>query len=142
MTYATTEQLAERYGAAMLVQLTDRSEVPTGAIDREVVARALADADAEIDGFLAKRYRLPLGVTPALVGDLALAIAIYKLHRYEPDAKIVRDAADARATLRRIATGEVMLDVAGVEPATSGAGGVVAGDRPRDLTPANLRAFI
>lgn len=142
MTYATPEQLIERFGERLLVELSDRGEVATGQIDQAAVARALADTDAQIDASLARRYRLPLSQTPAFVVDLALSIAIYKLHRFDPPTKIVDDHKQALATLRQLASGEVMLDVAGVEPATSGAGGVVAGDRPRDLTPANMRGFI
>ncbi|MES2754883.1 MAG: DUF1320 domain-containing protein [Pseudomonadota bacterium] len=142
MTYATTEQLIERFGESMLVQLTDREAFPTGEIAADVVARALAGTDAEINGSLAKRYRLPLAAVPELVIELAIAIAIYKLHRFAPDPKIEKDYERALAKLRQIAIGDVLLDVAGVEPTTSGAGGVVASDRPRDMTPGNLAGFI
>ena len=142
MTYATQAQLIERFGEQMLVELSDRGDVATGAIDAGMVARALTDTDAQIDASLAKRYRLPLAATPALVVDLALNIAIYKLHRFDAPAKIDADYKQALAMLRQLAIGEQTLDVAGIEPQTSGAGGVVASDRPRDLTPTNLHGFI
>ena len=80
MSCATLQQLTDRYGARMLVAITDRAESPTGLVDPEVVARTLADTDAMIDGYLAVRYRLPLASVPALVTDLAQMIAIWKLH--------------------------------------------------------------
>lgn len=142
MTYATQDQLVERFGERMLVELSDRGDVATGAIDAGMVARALADTDAAINAALAKRYRLPMATTPSLVVDLALTIAIYKLHRFDAPTKIADDYKQALATLRQLGTGEQQLDVEGVEPATSGAGGVVTSDRPRDLTPGNLTGFI
>ena len=143
MSYATLEQLTDRFGEQLLVQLTDRAQPATGAIDETIVDRALADADAVIDGYLAGRYRLPIETdTPALLIDLALVIAIYKLHPYGTDEKIVRDYDQALKTLRDISSGAIRLAVAGVEAATSGAEGVQASDRPRDLTPDNLKGFI
>ena len=142
MSYASQEQLEDRFGERLLIQLTDRSTVPTGVIDPAVVARALADTDAVIDGYLAGRYALPLAETPPLLADLAQAIAIYKLHPFAPDAKIEQDYKDAIATLNRIATGTVRLELAGVEPESSGAAGVETIDRERPLTPENLKGFI
>ena len=55
MTYATLDQLTDRYTERLLRQLTDRAAPPAGAIDAEVVDRALADTDAVIDGYLAGR---------------------------------------------------------------------------------------
>lgn len=142
MTYATLDHLIERFGERMLVQLTDRGSPATGEVDGDVVAAQLANADAVIDGFLLGRYALPLADTPPLLVDLAQAIAIYKLHPFDTDEKIRRDYADALATLDRIAAGKVRLPVAGVEPPSSGASGVQAIDRERDMTPENLRGFI
>lgn len=142
MTYATLAGLSDRYGADVLVQITDRATPPAGAIDQGVVDRALADTDAVIDAALAVRYRLPLATVPAMVADLALAIAIYKLHRFTPEEKIGKDYDQALKDLRELATGAKKLDVAGIEPTSSGAGGVVAIDRERPLTPETMTGFI
>ena len=142
MTYTTLQQLIDRFGEATLIQITDRADPPAGAIGMAVVARALTDTDAVINGSLAKRYRLPLAAVPDLVADIALSIAIYKLHVFSPEPKIKDDYDQALKTLRHIATGDQVLELAGLEPETSGASGVIASDRPRDLTPANLHGFI
>lgn len=142
MTYCTLDQLTERYGEKMLRQLTDRATPPAGAIDAAVVDRALADTDASIDGYLAGRYQLPLGATPALLADLAQTIAIYKLHGQTVAQKVADDYAQALKMLGLIAAGVVRLGVAGIEPPASGASGVRTNDRERDITPDNLRGFI
>lgn len=142
MTYATLPQLTERYGEAMLVQLTDRETPPAGAIDTGVVDRALADTDAMIDGYLAGRYALPLASTPALVADLALTIAIYKLHREVATDMIVRNYDSAVAQLKLIGSGVIRLSVAGAEPASSGSSGVRTNDRQRPLDECSLKGFV
>jgi phage gp36-like protein len=142
MTYATQQQLVDRYGEDMLRKITDRAKPPAGAIDAAVVARALADTDAVIDGYLLGRYQLPLATTPALLAELASTIAIYKLHGSTAAEKIADDYNAALRTLREIGQGIVRLGVAGIEPAASGTEGVRVIDRERDLTPDNLKGFI
>lgn len=142
MPYTSLDRLARRFGSTMLVQLTDRGEVATGVVDVAIVDQALADTDAVINASIGKRYLLPMAEVPALVADLALSIAIYKLHVTMPDEKIERDYDQAMKDLGALASGAKMLDVAGIEPATSGAGGVVTSDRPRMFTNESLRGFI
>lgn len=142
MTYCTLQQLTDRFGEKMLRQLTDRATPAAGAIDEAVVDRALADADATINGYLAGRYKLPLEETPALVADIAQSITIYKLHGSVVAEKIDTDYQDAIRRLREIASGVVRLDVAGVEPASSGTEGVRVTDREREMTPENLKGFM
>ena len=142
MGYATQSDLVERYGVSMLVDLTDRADPPAGDIDPGVVARALADTDALIDGYLAGRYVLPLPSMPAQLRDLAMTIAVYKLHRDAVSDKVRQDYVDAVKMLTLIAGGSVRLSVAGAEPAGSGASGVRVSDRARQLTPATMKGFI
>ncbi len=142
MTYATLDQLTTRFGEVMLLQLTDRASPPAGAIDEDVVAQALSETDAAIDGYLAGRYALPLAVTPALLVPIALAIAIYRLHPYSPEDKITADYKAAIADLDRIAKGTIRLPVAGLEPQGAASSGVVTIDRERDFTPENMRGLI
>lgn len=141
MSYASLDELTARYGESFLVDLTDRG-APPGAIDESAVDRALADADALIDGYLKGRYALPLSVTPPLIIDLALKIAIYNLHRSAVADKIAADYAAALKTLAGIGSGLIRLDVAGAEPASSGATGVKTNDRCPDMTPCNLKGYI
>lgn len=142
MTYATQANLTERFGEAMLIALTDRAVVATGLVDATVIARALTDTDSLIDGYLATRYILPLFEVPPLVLDLALQIAIYKLHINAPDEKISEDYKTALKMLEKIGNGAMRIQAAGIEPATSGAQGVQIVDRERPFTAANMKGFI
>jgi len=140
--YASLALLTERYGNRMLLDLTDRATPPAGVIDSDVVVRALADADAVIDGYLGARYALPLDSVPPLVTSIALEIAIYKLHRFTPEDKIAAEYKAAIDTLRDIAKGTVRLPAAGIEPAASGSEGVMVTDRARPFTEDNLRGLV
>lgn len=142
MSYASLAQLSDRYGERLLIQVTDRADPPSGVIDEDVVDRALADTDATIDGYLAGRYALPLDGVPPLLADLAQAIAIYKLHPFQPDPKIEQDYKDAIQSLDRIASGKIRLQAAGAEPESSGSAGVEVVDRDRPFTADNMRGFI
>lgn len=142
MAYTTLAELTDRYGEDLLVSLTDRGEVATGLIDQDVVDRAVADADAEIDGYLKGKYRLPLDTTPPLVSALSRLIAIWNLHTFDAPEKIERDYKEAVNKLKDIARGLIVLDVAGVEPQTSGSSSVQVTDRERPLTAENMKGWI
>lgn len=142
MPYCNLQQLTDRYGEAMLVDLSDRGTPPAGAIVTAVIDRAIADADALIDGYLAGRYVLPLESVPSLVTDLSLRISIYKLHREVAADKIKQDHDLALSELKMIANGGIRLSVAGVEPAASGTSGVRTNDRQRPLTEDTMKGFI
>lgn len=143
MSYATLQLLTNRVGEATLIALTDRGEVPLGIVDVDVLGRALADADAVIDGYLAANYALPLASTPALIADLAQAITLWKLHTTTPEDKVKADYDVAIKTLRDIAQGVIRIpDAAGVDATPSGAQGVQFIDRERPFTPENMTGFI
>lgn len=45
-----------------------------------IVENAIADAEGEIDGYLAKRYPVPLSVVPKAISKFAKDIAVYNLY--------------------------------------------------------------
>lgn len=114
--YATQANLEERFGTAELLKLTDRAAPPTGEIDTAVVSRALSDADAEINGYLAVRYTLPLSSTPAVLTRLACDIARYRLYDDWANEQVRTRYEDAVKLLKLIAEGKVLL---GTEPAAA-----------------------
>jgi phage gp36-like protein len=79
MSYATVTELITRFGEAELIQLTDRDG--GGAINQAVVAAALTDADALINGYVSARYTVPLSPVPPVITKIAADIARYTLHR-------------------------------------------------------------
>ncbi|KXF92091.1 gp436 family protein [Phaeobacter inhibens] len=142
MAYTTAGELTNRYGLSLLVSLTDRGEIATGQVDQGIVARAVDDADAEIDGYLKGRYRLPLSTTPPLVAALSRQISIWNLHTFDAPEKIEQDYKNAIAKLKDIAKGVIVLDVAGIEPQSSGSSGVMVTDRERPLSADSLKGWI
>lgn len=114
MPYTTLSLLQDRFGESELIQLTDKATPRTGAIVVSVVDKAIADADAEIDGFVGVRYAVPLPEpTPPVLVPIACDIARYRLYgNAVPD--IVRQRyEDAVARLKDIAAGRMVL---GVDP--------------------------
>lgn len=107
MSYASVADLIARYGEEEIQQRTDR--LGAGAIDVAVAQRALIDAEAEIDGYLAARYRLPLATTPALLARIACDIARYRLWEDAASEEVRSRYDDARRILEHLARGLVSL---------------------------------
>lgn len=83
MAYATLTDMVSRFGEEQMVQLTDRSG--SGVIDATVMDRAIGDACAVVDGYLAGRYPVPLVPAPAILVGYACDLARYNLF---PDANL------------------------------------------------------
>ena len=108
MPYATLQDLVDRFGYEQLAQLSDRD---AGAvIDETVVGRALADADAEIDGYLTALYALPLASVPALLVRMACDIARYRLFGDRVTEQVRQLYTDAVRDLKAIASGTIKID--------------------------------
>lgn len=118
MSYATQQDLVDRYGLDEIVQLTDRTG--TGQVDATVVARALADADAIIDAYVGLVTTLPLSSVPPRLSQAACVIARYSLWQDGHPDRVRLDYEDAIAWLRDIAAGRASLGLApSVAPAPS-----------------------
>lgn len=141
MSYATQAQLEARYGTRMLIDLTDRGDVATGVVDAQVVAAALTAADNLIDGHLGN-YELPLASVPALISDIACAIAIWRLHTGLPGEKIKADYDDAKRTLEQVSKGTVKLSIGGAQATGTGSSGAMVTDRARPFTADKMTGFI
>lgn len=107
--YCTQTDLLERTDQATLISLTDDAD--SGEVDASVVARAIADADAEIDGYVGTRHQVPLSPVPDLVRKVAVEIAIYHLYsrRMGAPEEWRSRYEDNRALLRDISAGKVSL---------------------------------
>lgn len=117
MTYATPAALLDRLGAPdLLALLGDRATDPTdpaavlAALEAAPsVQRALTDAQAEIDGYLAGRYGLPLATVPPVLERLACDVARYRLYERRPTDEIRTRYEDAVRVLEQIARGAFTL---------------------------------
>ena len=84
MAYCTIDDVREQIEERMLIQLTDDTDA--GVIDESVVERAIADADAEIDGYVGSRHTVPLDPTPGAIRKLSVDLAIYNLYARRSDS--------------------------------------------------------
>lgn len=126
MAYATPQDLVTRFGADEMQQLSDIQMPRTGAVVPAVLEQFLADASAEIDGYLAARYPLPLATTPALLVVFACDIARYRLMSTRVDDRIEASYKAAVLYLREVALGKISLFPADVAPIpVSGVGSVI-----------------
>lgn len=114
MTYAVRQDYIDRYGASELLQLTDRDG--NGTEDTDVLNKALADADAEIDSYAATRYLVPLSPVPTVIVRIALDITRYRLFANQATEEVRNRYEDAVRFLKAIASGDVQL---GATPPTS-----------------------
>ena len=116
MDYATFTQLTERYAERDLRLITDPD---AQALDAGRAEQALADAAAEIDAWLDRRYVLPLVsidgepmAAPVVLVRCAYDIAIYRLQTLRP-ADDIKDARqryeDVVKLLKAIGCGDVSL---------------------------------
>lgn len=142
MTYATLDDLVDRFGAEELIQLTDRTNMPPSTIDADAVAKALADAGAEIDSYLAARHELPLASVPQRLVKVASDMARFYLHGKAGDESVRAAYEDAVRWLANVAKGIVQLGLDGAGAATPAPlGGVDRADATPAFDPTILRDF-
>ena len=129
MGYATNEDLRQRLGEAKYKSIY-RDDASNADDD-------LAESEAEVNGYLAKRYAVPVTAPDALILlrawtlDLAEERAYGRAGGSELPEKIKNRAAGVRQSLRDIAKGLMMLPAAAAEnPHTAGGSAFVTGNDP------------
>jgi phage gp36-like protein len=134
MVYAQPSDMIARYPNRDLVQLTNEDPTQT-VVNQTVLKQALADATAEIDGYLETRFTLPLSDPPAVLVRLTCDIAMYRLQALRP----LHDLAEARkryedavAVLVRVADGTLTLGLAPDSQEPPEAAGAVVTDAGGD----------
>lgn len=110
MAYSIQTDLEEQISQTELIQLTD--DTGSGEVDTSAVARAVADADAEIDSYCGSRYTVPFSPVPVMIRKLSVDIALYNLYsrralevaeerqkRYDNAVRFLRDLAKGLISL-------------------------------------------
>lgn len=120
MSYATRQNMIDRYSEDELIQLTDKTRA--GMIDNSVLDLALTDADDEITPYLAARYVVPLASVPKSIIRIACTIARYRLYDQAATERVAQDYKDAIKFLQGIASGalDIGLNTAAAPVPTSG----------------------
>lgn len=112
--YCTLSDLEAAVTKRRLIEATnDDNPTATGEIDQTKVDAAIARAGDLIDGYLGKRYSLPLPSVPSLVSRLAVDITVHNLFARVQDGEMsqgVRDREkEAIRVLELIMRGEISL---------------------------------
>lgn len=146
MTYATVQDCIDRLGAEAVQDLADDRYPGEGedyAYTR--LERALDDASAEIDGYVATRHPLPLDPVPKVLKRLCVEIAAdIRAATADLSTELTRERAKgARGTLRDIAAGKLSLGAADPDPPASASDpGVQFESRPSVLDRDSLRGAL
>lgn len=105
MAYCTNQDLIDRFGEGEILQLTDKQNL--GVIDDTVLAQAVDDAAAEIDGYLAKF--LPLTDVPKVLVRINAVIARYILYDDQATDQVEKQYEAALRVLTKIAESDLSL---------------------------------
>ena len=116
MTYATPQDLIDRLGVREATAISDRNA--TGQPDIAVLTQALALAQDEVNGYVGRRYALPLmtssgqvAAAPTMLTRLVIDITRYRQTGTEiMETEAIRNRfKDAVKVLEQIARGEINL---------------------------------
>lgn len=77
MAYCTLAELYNQISLSDLIALTD--DTGTDGPNTTVIAKAIADADAEINAYLCGKYSVPLSPVPPIINKISVDLAIYHL---------------------------------------------------------------
>lgn len=120
MSYSATADILNQIPETTLIQLTDDND--QGVVDDGVVSRAIADADAEIDGYCGVDYTVPFDPVPSIIRAVSVDIAIYRLYarrKGAPEDRKTRYGAAVRF-LRDVSAGRVSLGASAPAPVNTG----------------------
>ena len=113
--YCTQQDLIDRFSEDELIKLTDVDGL--GVINTVTVDRALADTDAEIDGYLAGRYNLPFTTPIATLNQKACDIARYYLHAQKVPESVQKRYDAVVRYFEQVAKGTIKLPIAATDTA-------------------------
>lgn len=129
MAYNTQQDMVNRFSEAEMIELTD--DAGDGVINATVLAQAIDDATAEIDGYLAGRYSLPLAFTPQILVLYACDITRYRLYDDAVTDQVTKRYEDAISFLKLAAQGKVSFgpNTDGDTPGPAGSAQMESGGR-------------
>ncbi|HEB71346.1 MAG TPA: DUF1320 domain-containing protein [Nitrospirae bacterium] len=119
MAYSVLDDLKKKIDEAVLVQLTDTTD--SGVVDSAKTDRAIRDADALIDSYTGKVYKVPMSPAPDVITDISATLAIAGLHKFRSVDSPVWSEARGKAIefLGKVAVGAVTLEGAVIEPVSA-----------------------
>ena len=151
MSYSTKEEVREMLKDDALNAIIGDTFIEDPVEREELVAPiiegAIADADAELAGYLAKRYAVPLAPAPRGINKFSKDIAVYNLF-----SRIgIDEGTDQKTYLNRynaaikfltlVAEGTAAIGTETEDPASAAAGGVKGKSNSRLLTREMMRGM-
>ncbi|WP_143869883.1 gp436 family protein [Catenovulum sediminis] len=112
--YATLVDMVARFGEDELILLAQRDD--SSVEFDEVVNQALQDATAEINGYIAGRYTLPLAQTPEVLKRNCCDIARYLLSDDRAPEQVEKRYQATIQFLRSVGKGELSLGLSNNQP--------------------------
>lgn len=142
MAYSALTDILDQMEERILIQLTDDAKL--GAVNQDVVAEAIADADAEIDSYCGNRYDVPLATATAMIAKISRDIAMYNLYGRRPNgpSETVKERyANAVRFLKDVSAGRVSLGANAPETSSGGGPASTTSREDRIFTRDTLRNF-
>ena len=151
MAYSTKAEVREMIKDDALNAIIGDTYVEDPAEREELVApiieAAIGDADGEIDGYLAKRYRVPLSPVPKVINKFSKDIAVYNLFSRvgidegTEEKNYLNRYNSAIKFLTLVAEGKVSIGVGSDDPASVAATGFSVQSSPRIFSRRQLRGM-
>jgi phage gp36-like protein len=94
--YITAQQAKDR----LAKQYTSLYTV-NGTLDESLITDDIAAAEAEVNGYLVRRYSIPVTQALDLVADWCLTLFEYRAYRRAPGPEIPKKITDAAAIVRK-----------------------------------------
>lgn len=121
MSYATPADMIAAFSEAEIIELSNLDYPDAIAINNPVVARAIEDAQAQLDSYLETRYRTPLAVVPAVIRNYTCDVARYILDKDKPREEVTRRRDLVFYYLKDLAANKASLP--GIQEGTNGSVG-------------------
>lgn len=112
-----------------------------------IIEAAIADADAEIDGYLAKRYPVPFTPAPKVINKFSKDIAVYNLFSRigidegSEQKNYLNRYNSAVKFLTLVAEGKVSIGATADDPATAASTGFAAKSNPRLFSRGSMKGM-
>lgn len=151
MAYCTAEDVIEMLKDDMLNPIIGNTYIEDPkerkAAIRPMAVEAIADADAEIDGYLMKRYPVPMDPVPAVISKYSKDIAVYNLvsragiDTGERESNYLTRYKNAIAFLTKVAKGEADIVKEGTNQSKAAASGFKITGSPRLFSRNSMRGL-
>lgn len=109
MRYSTIEEFTLHIGERETVEITNLDDPSADTVNEIKLTSALNTASREIDGYIAKRYEVPLTVIPGFIKQYCIDITWYRLAQNNAPEAYQKRYDNAIARLKDIEKGQILL---------------------------------